>query len=465
MHYDGAAGAAILHFRFPIPVRAAHGNLVSLLFYRLLSILALAAYAPYALLRSLTGRRKIGGLRGRMGLSPYPELSGGIWVHAVSVGEVGVARSLLSELARKAPGRPLGLSVSTAAGIELMRRRPVAGAASFAFPLDLAGPVDRALSKVDPGLVLLTETEIWPLFLQRASARGIPVALVNGRLSERSFARYRLAGRWFARVLGRLSLYAMQTEEDAARIRKLGAPEDRVFVTGNVKYDLPTPTPFSDAARLAAAAAGRPVLVAASTGEGEEDLIVTAWESLPDEIRPFLAVAPRRPERFDAVAALLRGRGFSVIRRSDPASGAAPVTRSPDPSNTRSPIYLLDSIGELAALYRLAKLAFVGGTLIPVGGHNPIEAWAAGVPVLVGPHTANFREIVAAGERLGILRTVRDPESLAAALQAALADPQALSTSGERARAAVAESRGAAARTADLVLPLLPPARRQSAAR
>jgi 3-deoxy-D-manno-octulosonic-acid transferase len=346
-----------------------------------------------------------------------------------------------------------------------MRRRPVAGAASFAFPLDLAGPVDRALSKVDPGLVLLTETEIWPLFLQRASARGIPVALVNGRLSERSFARYRLAGRWFARVLGRLSLYAMQTEEDAARIRKLGAPEDRVFVTGNVKYDLPTPPPFSDAARFAAAAAGRPVLVAASTGEGEEDLIVTAWESLPDEICPFLAVAPRRPERFDAVAALLRGRGLSVIRRSDAASGAAPVTRSPDPSNTRSPIYLLDSIGELAALYRLARLAFVGGTLIPVGGHNPIEAWAAGVPVLVGPHTANFREIVAAGERLGILRTVRDPESLAAALQAALADPQALFASGERARAAVAESRGAASRTADLVLPLLPPARRQSAAR
>ncbi|MDQ2971008.1 MAG: glycosyltransferase, partial [Acidobacteriota bacterium] len=388
-----------------------------MLLYRLLSILTLALYAPYALLQSLTGRRRIGSLRGRMGLLPYPELSGGIWVHAVSVGEVGVARSLLSELARKAPDRPLGLSVSTAAGIELMRRRPAAGAASFAFPLDLAGPVDRALSRVDPGLVLLTETEIWPLFLERASARGIPVALVNGRLSERSFARYRLAGRWFARVLGRLSLYAMQTEEDAARIRKLGAPADRVFVTGNVKYDLPTAPPFSDAARLAAAAAGRPVLVAASTGEGEEDLVLSAWESLPDEIRPFLAVAPRRPERFDAVAALLRSRGLSVIRRSDPASGPPPITRTA--------VYLLDSIGELAALYRGAKLAFVGGTLIPVGGHNPIEAWAAGVPVLVGPHTGNFREIVAAGERLGILRTVRDPKSLAAAVQVALADPQA----------------------------------------
>jgi 3-deoxy-D-manno-octulosonic-acid transferase len=457
LHDDGAAGVAIPPFRFPIPVRAAHGNLVFLLFYRLLSILALAAYAPYALLQSLTGRRKIGSLRGRMGLLPYPDLSGGIWVHAVSVGEVGVARTLLSELARKAPGRPLGLSVSTAAGIELMRRRPAAGAASFAFPLDLAGPVDRALSRVDPGLVLLTETEIWPLFLERASARGIPVALVNGRLSERSFARYRLAGGWFARVLGRVSLYAMQTEEDAARIRRLGAREDRVFVTGNVKYDLPAPPPFSDAARLAAAAAGRPVLVAASTGEGEEDLVVSAWESVPDEIRPFLAVAPRRPERFDAVAALLRGRGFSVIRRSDPAPGPPPITRFP--------IYLLDSIGELAALYRGAKLAFVGGSLIPVGGHNPIEAWAAGVPVLVGPHTDNFREIVAAGERLGILRKVRGAESIAAALQAALADPRALAALGERARAAVAESRGAAARTADLVLPLLRPARRQTAAR
>lgn len=439
-------------------------NLFFLLAYRLLSILALAAYAPYALFRTLSGRRKLGNLRGRLGLEPCPDLKKGIWVHAVSVGEVAVARNLLGELARKAPERRLGLSVTTAAGIEMARRSLPPEVAVFAFPLDLARPVERALAATNPGLVLLTETELWPLFLDRAAARGIPVALVNGRLSERSYARYRLAGRWFARVLDRLALLAMQSEGDAARIRSLGAPAERVFVTGNVKYDLPAAPPFPDAARLAEAAARRPILVAASTGEGEEDLVLSAWDSIHVETRPFLAIAPRRPERFAAVAALLERRGFSVIRRSDPAAGL-PIAGSPDRPITRSLVYLLDSIGELASLYREARLAFVGGSLVPAGGHNPIEAWAAGVPVVVGPHTANFREVVADGERLGILERIDRPEALAAAVETALADPSRLAQRSEEARRAVAGSRGAVTRTAELVLPLLLPDRREAAAR
>lgn len=417
-----------------------------MLLYRLLSFAALAAYAPYALVRSLLGKRKIGNLAGRLGREPYPDLSGGVWVHAVSVGEVGVARNLLAELARRAPGLRLGLSVTTAAGFEMAEKAVGAsGVPVFAFPLDLAGPVERSLSAVRPGLVLLTETELWPLFLERAERRGVPVALVNGRLSERSFSRYRIVAGPFARVLARVRLFAMQSEEDARRAVTLGAPPDRVRVTGNLKYDLTEPPPFADAERLRAAAAGRPVMVAASTGEGEEGLVVDAWGSIPEERRPFLAIAPRRPERFDSVASALVVRGWRVLRRS----------RDEAPAGGGATVYLLDSIGELAALYRESTLAFVGGSLVPTGGHNPIEAWAAGNFAIVGPHTGNFRDIVAEGERAGILETVEGPAALAGAVTRALADPEAASRRSAAARRAVEENRGAVARTADLVLPLL----------
>src|SRR6266542_4158120 len=192
--------------------------------YRLLSTVALLIYAPYALVRSWLGRRRLGDLPGRLGRRPYPDLSGGIWVHAVSVGEVGVARSLIGALRRGAGGVRIGLSVTTAAGRELAERVLTETAPVFAFPFDLAGPVESALSGVHPGLVVLTETEIWPLFLERASARGIPVALANGRISPRSFARYRLAGGPVAKALSRISLFAMQTAPDAERIEALGAP-------------------------------------------------------------------------------------------------------------------------------------------------------------------------------------------------------------------------------------------------
>ena len=416
-----------------------------MLAYRLLSAAALALYAPYALLRSLAGRRRIGNLAARMGRRPYPDLDGGVWVHAVSVGEVGVARNLLGELGRRAGGTRLGLSVTTAAGTDLARRSAAAfpaGLAVFSFPLDLAGPVERALDGVRPGLILLTETEIWPLFLARARRRGIPVALVNGRLSEESFRRYRLAGRWLARVLEGIALFAMQSEADAARMRRLGAPPERVVVTGNVKYDVSPAPPFEDAERLRRAAGGRPVLVAASTGEGEEEIVLDGWEAIPAAERPFLVLAPRRPERFDAVARLVERRGFPPARRSgaDPAPGTE--------------VYLLDSIGELASVYREARLAFIGGSLIAAGGHNPIEAWAAGVPVVAGPHMETFRGVAAAGERAGILARVRAANGRAAAVAAALADPAAAAARGDRARSNVDESRGAGRRTVDLVLPL-----------
>ena len=420
--------------------------------YRLLSWIALVLYAPLALIRSVTGRRRLGTLRGRLGLLPYPDLAGGVWVHAVSVGEVQVARNLLAAVAKKSPGTRLGLSATTAAGLEAARRLAGEEIAVFSFPLDLAGPVERSLSALRPGVLALTETELWPLLIDRARRRGVPVALVNGRISQRSYGRYDLVRGWFRRVLESVSLFTMQSEEDARRIRELGAPAGRVLVTGNIKYDAAPPGPFPDARRLRSAAAGRPILVAASTGEGEEEIVLEAWISL--ERLSLLVIAPRRPERFDEVARLIESSGFSVIRRSTPDT--EPSNHKSQVTNPKSsPVYLLDSIGELASLYTEANLAFLGGSLVRAGGHNPIEAWAAGVPVLVGPHTQNFRSITASGEDIGILERVSDARSLARACGLALGNPASTAARGERARRFVAENRGAAASTAEAIGTLL----------
>jgi len=413
-----------------------------LLLYRALAALALTAYAPFAFLRSLTGRRRLGDLRGRLGFSPWPDLDGGVWIHGVSVGEVGVARNLLRELSARMPDARFGVSVSTEAGRDLADRTLSAQASIFAFPFDLAGPVEKALSAARPGLVVLTETELWPLFIERAARRGIPVALVNGRISERSFRRYRFVRGFFAKTLARLSLCAMQSQEDARRIESLGAPRELVRVFGNLKYDLPEPTPFPDAERLRSLAAGRPVLVAGSTGEGEEALLLDAWSELP--VRPLLVLAPRRPERFEEVARLAEARAGAIVRRSAPPVGAG----------SRADVYLLDSIGELASVYAGAALAFAGGSLVPTGGQSPIEAWAAGVPVLGGPHMENFREAAARGEALGILRRAASAPELTREIAASLARPEETARRGADAARFVGESRGAAAATSSALAAL-----------
>ena len=413
-----------------------------MLFYRILAGLALAAYAPLALARRALGGRRMGDLRGRLGRVPPPDLSGGVWIHAVSVGEVGVAAGLFAALHRRLPGVRIGVSTTTAAGREVAERTFAGRAPVFAFPFDLAGPVERALNAARPGLVVLTETEIWPLFIERAARRGIRVALVNGRISERSFARYRLVRGWLHATLKRISLYAMQSLDDAKRVRDLGAPAAWIHVLPNVKFDAAAAPGFADASRLRAAAGSRSIAVAGSTGEGEEALVLDAWQRLPE--RPLLVIAPRRPERFDAVARLAQSRGLTVLRRSIPGAPSAPVD-----------VYLLDSMGELASIYREAAIAYAGGSLIPTGGQNPIEAWSAGVPVVSGPHMENFRAVADSGEKLGILRRVRGVDDLAATLAEALHDRPALSKLGERARALVEESRGASEQTAELLAELL----------
>ena len=408
-----------------------------MILYRLLYGFCLSLYAPFAFLRQVAGGKRVGDWKGRLGWSPCPRAKGSIWIHAVSVGEVGVANAILRAIRETGTRRPLVLSSSTAAGLALARTSREADHV-VPFPFDLSSAVDRALSALDPSLLLLTETEIWPLLLERCGRRAVPVALVNGRISDRSYGRYRLARRFLRRSLGRIALFAMQTEEDARRIRALGAPEESVIVTGNVKFDVRVAEDSAIARQIRSWAAGRTVVVAGSTHEGEERDILEAWKTL--DPKPLLVVAPRRPERFDQVFELLASGGLRAARSSR--------------GDERPDAVLLDTVGDLASAYAAADVAFIGGTLVPVGGHNPIEAWAHGIPTILGPHTGNFREIVRAGLAGKAAVTVRDRRELAAVLARLLSDRDGRVGSAQRARALVDGNRGAARAAAAAVLPL-----------
>jgi 3-deoxy-D-manno-octulosonic-acid transferase len=405
--------------------------------YRFVFGLGLAAYAPYAFLRQAAGGKKIGDWRGRFGLSALPRFKGSVWIHGVSVGEVNAARTILDAIRQESAGIPLVLSSSTAAGLEVAGR-VVFVDAIVPFPFDLARPIERALSAIDPSLVLLTETEIWPLFLERCARRRVPVAIVNGRISSRSFDRYRRMLPWLASTLSRVGLFAMQSEEDAERIRALGVTAEKVLVTGNVKFDVAESDDPEVAQRLRGWAAGRRIIIAGSTHDGEEAAILDAWETL--EPRPLLVIAPRRPERFEQVFGLLAARDIRAVRAS---------VGCPNPDAV-----LLDTVGELSSAFAAADLAFIGGTLVPVGGHNPIEAWAHGVPTLFGPHVSNMRAVAEAGLAAGAALEVRTPEEFASACRAILSDDSARRSRSDSASALVARHRGAARKTARAVLAL-----------
>jgi 3-deoxy-D-manno-octulosonic-acid transferase len=317
------------------------------------------------------------------------------------------------------------------------------------FPLDFGWAVRRALGRLRPRLVLLTETELWPNFLAVCAVRGIPVAVINGRLSPRSFPRYRLVRWWFGRVLQNVRLFCMQSSQDAERIVALGAPADRVRVTGNLKYDFPS---FDEAVDVAALRrslglpAGRRLVVAGSTHRGEEDAMLEAFRKAANS-RPDLCllVAPRHPERLEEVERLVARAGLPCVRRSraeaqPPEEGGA---------------ILLDTMGELARLYAAASVVFIGGSLIPHGGQNILEPAAHGRPVIHGSHMANFAEMRDRFRDAGAAIQVEDAAGLLRALEALLDDSQEAERMGKAGRGIVAAHRGATERTADLVDALL----------
>jgi 3-deoxy-D-manno-octulosonic-acid transferase len=411
-------------------------------------------YAPMAAVRRVTHGVPVH-LAERLGhWPPLPGTAPRMWVHAVSVGEAIAATPLVDGLCRTYPGSPLVISTVTDTGARVVGERFGRQATHRFLPLDLPGAVRRAVNAVAPRFLICMETELWPNLFHALSARGVPVMIANGRLSDRSFRRYGLVRGFMRSVLADVRVFAMQSPEDARRIVTLGAPSGRVFVTGNLKHDVALEEPDDGAARwrrLLGIAQGAPLWVAGSTHRGEEDAVVTAHaEASRHSPDLALVLAPRHPERVREVEALLESRGCTTVRRSALGDGWTP-------NGARRPIVILDTVGELARLYAAADVVFVGGSLVAAGGHNVLEPAARGKPVLIGPHVDNFRDAAGLLTRTGAARTVADASDLGAQLTTLLADPALRERVGAAGRAAVASHRGAMGETLALVARLLTP--------
>jgi 3-deoxy-D-manno-octulosonic-acid transferase len=388
------------------------------------------------------------GLRERLGSVPQ-RLSnarpGGIWVHAVSVGEVLAVGQLIAELKIKYPDRQVFISTTTATGQALARQR-FGEDRVFFMPLDFGFAVRPYLKALQPQLLVLAETEFWPNLLHLAGKRGIAMATVNARISDRSFPRYQRFRWFFRRVLSEMDLFLAQTNEDAERLRAIGAATERVRVSGNLKFDI---RPSAESALVnslrAAIPKSAPVIVCGSTAEGEEEPLLEAFKTVHQQFpMAIMVLAPRHPERFEKVVALISSAGIALQRRST-WSASQPIAPG---------IFLLDSVGELAAVYALASIAFVGGSLVPTGGHNILEPAQYGAAILVGPHTFNFREIINLFEQGDAVKVVT-AESIGLQLLALLRQPEEREALGHRARDLFARHAGATRRTLEALNPLL----------
>ena len=400
-----------------------------------------------------TSGRYRAGLAERLGRVP-PGLSEAvagrrvIWLHAVSVGEVMAATELVRELRKALPGWVVAVSTTTETGQRLARERFGAESPVFYLPLDFAVLVRRYMKVLHPEVLVLMESEFWPNLMDVAARRGTAIAVVNARVSDRSLPRYlRLRALWRP-LLRRVSLFLAQSEENGARLRRIGAPEERVRVSGNLKYDVKATDerPLTTLLRQRIPAEAK-VVVAGSTLDGEEKALLEAWpQVLEREPEAILIVAPRRPERFSAVAALMEAAGFDVVRAS--------ALRAGEELRGRERVILLDTIGDLASVYSLGTIAFVGGSLVAAGGHNPLEPARFEVPVLMGRSSENFREIV---EAMRVADGIRIVEStgLAESMIDLLTDTTKAREMGRRGYEVFATKAGATTRTVESLLSLL----------
>src|SRR5271154_3352827 len=423
-----------------------------LIIYTFLLFLVLVFGLPYWLVLMAVSGKYREGLSERLGWVPKrlraedPRQT--IWVHAVSVGEVLAASRLVNELSARAPQYRVLLSTTTRTGQMLARERTGVNHA-FYFPLDFPWIVGRYLRTLDPVLLVLVETELWPNLLTACRRAAIPVAVVNGRISDRSLPRYlRLHFLW-RQILAGVSIVLAQSEEDAKRLKAIGAPAGRVSFGGNLKFDVRSAEPAAITTALREKLpSGVRVLVCGSTLEGEEEILLDAFaqlrKTIPDAV---MVLAPRHPERFGKVAQLLKNRKEQSVRRSNWMKRPAKIK----PGS----VILLDSIGELASVYALASVAFVGGSLVPAGGHNPLEPAQFAVPVVMGNHYANFRAIIDTllqAEALKLATT----ETLVPMLENLLTDQEAANALGVRALEVFHHESGATGRAVTALLGLLP---------
>ncbi len=426
-----------------------------LFFYNVALLAALAAGAPWWLWQIVTTDKYREGMAERLGKTParIRQAREGrplIWLHAVSVGEVLAVSRLVGELDRAFPEFRIAISTTTRTGQALARERFGADRV-FYCPLDVPWAVRAYLKAIRPRLLILAETEFWPNLLNGCFRRGIPVVVVNARISDRSWPRYQMLRRLWMPILARISRVLAQCQVAAARLKALGCLPDRVTVAGNLKFEGRAAQDAQVTGWLKTQTAGLRFVVAGSTLEGEEAALLKAWPLLL-HADPALAMilAPRHPERFSSVAALLERSGIAWTRRSDWSTQPPGAEKS----LRRGEILLLDTIGELASVYSLAAVAFVGGSLVPSGGHNALEPAQFGVPIVMGPHYANFRAIsedLRAHKAICIVTA----DDLTATLIDLLQDRQKAEAMGERALQVFRQQGGATARSIDALRELL----------
>ena len=429
--------------------------------YSLLILLFGAVVSPYLVYQAMRYKKYIGSLRQRMGYLPVSfNLDGdqSIWIHAVSVGETLTVRALIGELRSRYPSLRIFLSTTTMAGQQVARRNLQDVDAVFYFPFDLSFVVRRTLRLVKPKLFVMMETEIWPNLLRECKRLGVATVMVNGRISTRSYPRYKLVRPFFRRVLADIDRFCMQSEESARRLVEIGASPASVVVTGSLKFDA-MGVPVAGALegrgqnrvlRYFRITSGRAVIVAGSTMRDEEQMVLHAFRRIKTAsgvgANPLLVIAPRHPERFGEVVQLAKNQAFVTARRSD-----LPIDAEP-----RADVVVLDTIGELAQVYQIATAVFVGGSLVDSGGHNILEPAVFGKAVVFGPYMQNFREIADAfvAQEAGV--QVQTPRELEEELQALLTNPVRRARLGAAARALVESNRGAKDKTLAAIAQLLP---------
>jgi 3-deoxy-D-manno-octulosonic-acid transferase len=418
--------------------------------YSVLLALFLLLTLPYWLLQMLRHGKYRAGLLQRFGAVPHRLAGRGkekiIWVHAVSVGEVVAASAVIVALREQFPSHRVLISTTTNTGQKLAAQR--FGAENvFYFPLDFSFAVQSYLNALRPKLVVVAETEFWPNFLRLAKRSGAHVAIINCRISDRSFPGYKRLRFYLSRVLQNVDLFLAQTQEDRERLIAIGADQSKVTVAGNLKFDTAPPPPPKIVASLRESlrqSSAGPALVCGSTLDGEEGSLLSAFRNiLANHPKAVMILAPRHTERFAEVAALVEGLGFRIVRRSlwsgEPLGGG---------------VFLVDSIGELAALYSLATVAFVGGSLVPRGGHNILEPALYGVPIVTGNHYENFRDIVNIFVSRNAVRIVGLAE-LPLVLIELVENKAERATLGRNALTALESQRGATGRTISALLELM----------
>jgi len=429
-----------------------------MLAYSALLTLALALSSPWWLLRMATTQRYREGLRQRLGAVPWQlvlSVQGrrAVWVHAVSVGEVLAASRLVGELeAALGDGYHVVISTTTRTGQALARELFGANRV-FYMPLDFAFSVRAYLRAVRPAAVVLMESELWPRMLHECRRGGVPVVVANARMSDRSFARAQRMQWIWGRIMRKPALWLAQSEQDALRLVIAGARTERVQVAGNMKYDIRAPKQSQVPEWIRTVAGERAIFVAGSTVDGvpaEEELVIAAWkDSLRGKINALLVVAPRHPERFAPVEVLLRSIRYAKASERLGAGEGAEI------SSLGIEVVLLDTIGDLAAVYGVADVAFLGGSLVRKGGHNPLEPAQFGVPVVMGPSYENFRDVVAKLKEVGGIRIVHDEVELSNVVADLLADREEARTVGEAGRRVLEEQQGATARSVKAIVSLI----------